>query len=103
MKLKFLSMAAGALALGLASTADAQVSLTFGINSCGYPGVYQRCTDYPPPPTVYLGAGHWGDDDRRGDRYDDRRGRRDRDHHDRDHHDRGHDNRGHDGDGDRRH
>ena len=88
MKLKILSIAAGALALGLATTADAQVSLSFGVNTCDYPGYYRRCTDYPPPPVVYLGGGYWGDHDRRGDRHDDRRGDRDR----------GRDNHGHGGD-----
>jgi hypothetical protein len=72
MKLQILSMFIGALALTIATTADAQVSVNFGINTCGYPTIFQTCTDYPPPPTVYLGSGRWGDDGGHGDR----RGRR---------------------------
>jgi len=78
MKLQILSMFIGAAALTIATTADAQVSVNFGVNSCGYPTIFQTCSNYAPPPTVYLGSGHWGDDGGRGDR----RGRRDSGRHD---------------------
>ena len=67
MKHVILSAMLGALALGLASNAEAGVSLNIGIDPFGYgvyappPVVYQPDPYYaPPPPVVYFGRGNWG-------------------------------------------
>ncbi len=75
MKLQILPMLIGAIVLTIATTADAQVSVNFGVNTCGYPSIYQSCVNYAPPPTIYLGGGRWGDDDRGDRRGHDNRGR----------------------------
>ena len=68
----------GTLALGLASSANAGVSLNIGFDPFGYgayaapPVVYQPAPYYAPPPVVYFGGGYWGGNVRR--RGDDRRG-----------------------------
>jgi hypothetical protein len=57
MKLKLLSIAFGVVALTAAAAASAHVSVDIGVgvSPCGYPGIYQDCGYYDPPPTIYLG------------------------------------------------
>jgi len=78
MKLKLLSIVFGVVALTSAAAASAHVSVDIGlgVSPCGYPGIYQDCGYYAPPPAIYLGGGGWGGGDRgRGDRRGgDRRG-----------------------------
>jgi len=63
MKLQILSVVVfGAIVLTAASAANAQIGINVGINTCGYPVIYQTCPYYAPPSPVYLGAGSWGGD-----------------------------------------
>jgi len=62
MKLQILSVVFGAIVLTAASAANAQIGINVGINTCGYPVIYQTCPYYAPPSPVYLGAGSWGGD-----------------------------------------
>ncbi len=60
MKIKLLLIAVGLLLLSAAPVSNAQVGISFGFNSCGYPGYYYSCPGYGPPVGVYLGGGGWG-------------------------------------------
>ena len=71
MKLPVLLFVSGALALGATSASSARIAVNIGVNTCGYPVVYQVCPVYQPPLAIYLGGGRWGDDRaNRGDRGD---------------------------------
>jgi hypothetical protein len=76
MKKKIVLLAVGTLVLAASSCADAQVSVSVGLNPFGWgaytpPVVYQPPPYYAPPPVVYVGGGAWGggrEDHRGGDR-----------------------------------
>ena len=62
-------MLLGTLIITASPASQAQVGITFGINSCGYSYYYQGCPVYAPPIAVYFGGGAWGSDRHyRGDR-----------------------------------
>jgi len=72
MRKGILALGIVALALTVASTATAQVSVRVGINPFVFGGhappiVYQPYPYYAPPPVVYLGGGFWAGD--RGGHY----------------------------------
>ncbi|PRC91454.1 hypothetical protein S2091_3869 [Solimicrobium silvestre] len=62
MKLKFISLLFAVLALMITPVTNAQVRIGVGIgvNTCGYPALYQACPYYAPPVGVYVGGGYWG-------------------------------------------
>jgi hypothetical protein len=60
MKFKFISLLIGGIVLTATSSSQAQIGISFGINTCGYPSLYQTCPYYDPPIGVYLGGGNWG-------------------------------------------
>ncbi|TDK67063.1 hypothetical protein [Sapientia aquatica] len=60
MKMKFLTIGLGAIVLTASASSYAQIGISFGVNTCGYPGLYQTCPYYDPPVGVYLGRGNWG-------------------------------------------
>ena len=60
MKTKFLTLVLGIAIAGATSVSQAQVTIGFGFDSCGYPGYYQTCPAYGPPEGIYLGGGDWG-------------------------------------------
>ena len=73
MKKTLITASISLLLLGVAPASNAQVGLTFGFNTCGYPAYNDYCPSYAPPVGIYFGGGTWGDDRRfhgggRGDR-----------------------------------
>lgn len=60
MKQRMVCLVVGALALGAASVASAQVGVS--INLGVPPVVYQPDPYYVAPPAVYIGGGNWGGD-----------------------------------------
>jgi len=60
MKVKILTVCVGLLIAIAAPATQAQVGISFGFNTCGYPYYYQGCPAYWPPVGVYLGGGNWG-------------------------------------------
>jgi hypothetical protein len=61
-----LSFAAGLVALTLSAGAQAQISLSIGLNNCPYGAVVVPLFGYPSqpycqaPPVAYFGGGAWG-------------------------------------------
>jgi len=82
MKKEFLVFVLSAITLAVPTIASARVNVTIGIAPFGIgyapPVIYQPepyyQPYYEPAPAVYMGAGSWGDDERRGRRYHGRRG-----------------------------
>jgi hypothetical protein len=60
MKFTLLSILLGSLVMTVATNSQAQIGISFGVNTCGYSGLYQSCPYYDPPVGVYLGGGNWG-------------------------------------------
>jgi hypothetical protein len=78
MKIRILSLGIVAFALMASATAYADVHLNVDLNPFGWgapPPVVYESPRYVPPPVVYSGRGHWGDNREGRGRDDQNRGR----------------------------